>query len=66
MLLGMAAVVFAIAASGLIQIMPSPMATRDYFIVGCLATLVALGCLFAILASTSLKSPNPFFKRRKR
>jgi hypothetical protein len=66
MLLGVAAAVFGIAAFALVQIMPSPLATRDYFIVGCLSTLVALGALFAILISTSLKSANPFFKRRKR
>ena len=65
MLLGIAAAVFGIAAFALVHLMPSPMATRDYFIVGCLATLVALGALFAILASTSLKSANPR-QRRKR
>jgi hypothetical protein len=66
MLFGIAAAVFGIAAFLLIQILPSPLATRDYFIVGCLATLVALLALFVLLISTSLKSPNPFFKRRKR
>ncbi len=57
---------FGIAAFALIHLLPGPLATRDYFIVGCLSTLAALLALFVLLASTSLKSPNTFFKRRKR
>jgi Na+/melibiose symporter-like transporter len=66
MLVGVAVTLFGIAAIVLIKLLPGPHSERDYFIIGCLATLVALFALFLILISTWLKAPNPFFKRRKR
>lgn len=64
MLFGMAAALFGISAIVLIQLLPGPHTIRDYFIIGCLATLVSLFALFLVLIRTWAKAPNPFFKRR--
>lgn len=66
MLVGVAVAMFGISTIVLISLLPGPHTERDYFIIGCLATLVSLFALFLILISTWLKAPNPFFKRRKR
>jgi uncharacterized membrane protein len=66
MLVGVAVALFGITAVVLTQLLPGPRTERDYFIIGCLSTLVALFALFLIVISTWLKAPNPFFKRRKR
>jgi Na+/melibiose symporter-like transporter len=66
MLLGVAVALFGISTIVLMRLLPGPHTERDYFIIGCLATLVSLFALFLILISTWLKTPNPFFKRRKR
>jgi Na+/melibiose symporter-like transporter len=66
MLLGVAGALFAISIIVLTRLLPGPHTERDYFIIGCLSTLVSLFVLFVVLISTWLKTPNPFFKRRKR
>ena len=66
MLLGVAVALFGISITVLTQVLPGPHTERDYFIIGCLSTLVSLFVLFLIVISTWLKTPNPFFKRRKR
>jgi Na+/melibiose symporter-like transporter len=66
MLLGVAVALFGISIIVLTRLLPGPHTERDYFIIGCLATLVSLVALFLILISTWMKTPNPFFKRRKR
>jgi uncharacterized BrkB/YihY/UPF0761 family membrane protein len=66
MLLGVTVALFGISIIVLTQVLPGPHSERDYFIIGCLATLVSLFVLFLIVISTWLKTPNPFFKRRKR
>jgi Na+/melibiose symporter-like transporter len=66
MLLGAAVAFFGIATIVLTQMLPGPHSQRDYFIIGCLATLMSLFALFLIVISTWIKTPNLFFKRRKR
>ena len=66
MLLGVGVALFAISIVVLTQLLPGPHSERDYFIIGSLATLVSLFALFLIVISTWIKTPNPFFKRRKR
>ena len=66
MLLGVAGALFAISIIVLTQVLPGPHTKYDYLIIGCLSTLVSLFVLFVIVISTWLKTPNPFFKRRKR
>ena len=66
MLLGVAVALFGISIIVLTRLLPGPHTERDYFIIGCLSTLISLFVLFVIVISTWLKTPNPFFKRRKR
>ena len=66
MLLGVAAALFGITTIVLTRLLPGPHTERDYFIIGCLSTLVSLFVLFLILITTWMKTPNPFFKQRKR
>jgi uncharacterized membrane protein len=66
MLLGVAVALFAISIIVLTRLLPGPHTERDYFIIGCLSTLVSMFVLFLVVISTWIKTPNPFFKRRKR
>lgn len=61
-----AACVFVVVAAIMIKLMPSPLRDSDYLLIGSVATLLALLALFLALISTSLKSPDVFFKRRKK
>jgi len=65
MLAGVAIALFGISIIGLIKLLPGPHTERDYFIIGCLATLVSLFVMFLILIKTWIKAPNLFGKRRK-
>jgi uncharacterized membrane protein len=65
-LLGVGVALFAISIIVLTRLLPGPHTERDYFIIGSLATLVSLFVLFLIVISTWIKTPNLFFKRRKR
>ncbi len=67
LILGVLAIcVFAAVATILVEVMPRPLRPSDYLIIGSVATLVALLALFLILVSTTLKSSDVFFKRRKK
>ena len=66
MLAGVGVALFGITIIVLIKALPGPHTERDYFIIGCLATLVSLFALFLILIKTWIKGPNLFFKKRKR
>jgi hypothetical protein len=61
-----AACVFVVAAAIMIKVMPSPLKDSDYLLIGSVSTLLALLALFLALVSTTLKSPDVFFKRRKK
>lgn len=58
--------VFAVAAAVMVAIMPSPLKDSDYLVIGSIATLVSLLVMFIALLATRLKSPDPFFKKRKK
>jgi uncharacterized membrane protein YadS len=47
-----------------LRLLPEPRSEADYLVVGGIATLVAMGLLFAVLLTTWVRSPNVFFKRR--
>ena len=66
MLVGFAVALFGISIIVLMQLLPGPHTERDYFIIGCLSTLISLFVLFLILIKTWIKTPNLFFKKRKR
>ena len=58
--------VFAVSAAVIIQFMPAPLKDPDYLVIGSVATLVALLVMFLILRATRLKSPDLFYKKRKK
>ena len=58
--------VFGIAAMVMLKRMPSPLKDTDYLVIGSVATLVSLLVMFLVLIATRLKTPDPFFKRRKK
>ncbi len=58
--------VFGAVAAIMIKVMPAPLKDSDYLVIGSVATLVSLLVLFFGLVSTSLKSSDTFFKRRKK
>ena len=58
--------VFAVVALIMLKIMPGPLKDSDYLVIGSVATLVALLALFFGLVSTSMKTSDVFFKRRKK
>jgi hypothetical protein len=58
--------VFAIVVIILLAIMPTPLKESDYLVIGSVATLASLLALFLLLVSTTMKSANIFFKRRKK
>ena len=61
-----AAVVFALVAGIMLVLMPAPLKNSDYMVAGSVATLAALGGVFVVWMSTTMKSSNVFFKRRKK
>jgi hypothetical protein len=58
--------VFVVAAAVMIKLMPTPLRDSDYLLIGSVSTLLALLALFLALVSTTLKTPDVFFKRRKK
>ena len=66
MLAGVGMSLFAATIIVLMKALPGPHTERDYFIIGCLATLVSLFAMFLILIRTWIKVPNLFFKKRRK
>jgi hypothetical protein len=66
MLGGLAVCVFVVVVVVMLELMPSPLKESDYMVIGSVATLLALSAVFVVLVSTTLKSSDVFFKRRKK
>ena len=67
LLLGLGAgCIFAATAAILANFMPKPLKESDYLVIGSVATLMSLLTLFLALMSTTMKSPDVFFKRRRK
>jgi hypothetical protein len=67
LMLGAAAVcVFVVVAGILLKLMPAPLKESDYMVIGSVATLIALGAVFLVLVSTTMKSTDIFFKKRRK
>ncbi len=67
LMLGAAALcVFVVVAGILLKVMPAPLKESDYMVIGSVATLVALGVVFLVLVSTTMKSTDIFFKKRRK
>jgi hypothetical protein len=58
--------VFGVAAVVMTKLMPAPLKDTDYLVIGSVATLVSLLVMFLVLIATRLKTPDPFFKKRKK
>ena len=58
--------VFGVSAAVMVQFMPAPLKDTDYLVIGSVATLAALLVMFLTLMATRLKSPDMFFKKRKK
>jgi hypothetical protein len=58
--------VFGVSVAVMVQFMPAPLKDTDYLVIGSVATLAALLVMFLTLMATRLKSPDMFFKKRKK
>jgi hypothetical protein len=58
--------VFVVIAVIMLKVMPSPLKESDYMVIGSVATLVSLGVVFLVLVSTTMKSTDIFFKKRRK
>jgi hypothetical protein len=58
--------VFGVSALVMLRLMPAPLKDSDYLVIGSVATLVSLLVMFLVLIATRLKSPDLFFKKRKK
>lgn len=66
MLGGLGVCVFVVVAALMLQFMPAPLKESDYMVIGSVATLLALGAVFLVLVSTTLKATDIFFKKRRK
>lgn len=64
MLAASAVIVFGVTVAIGLKLVPGPRNETDYLVIGSIATLLALGVLFAVLLTTWLRSPDIFFRRR--
>ena len=58
-------VLFATVVLILTQVIPGPRRSTDYLVIGGAATMVCLLALFLILISTTMRSPETFFRKKK-
>jgi len=65
-LAGLAVCVFVVIAALMLKFMPQPLKESDYMVIGSVATLLALGAVFLVLVSTTLKSSDVFFRKRRK
>jgi hypothetical protein len=47
------------------QVLPGPRRPTDYLVMGGAATMICLLVLFLVLISTSMRSPDTFFRKKK-
>jgi hypothetical protein len=66
LLSGLAICVFVVVAIVMLTFMPAPLKESDYMVIGSVATLLALGAVFLVLVSTTLKTTDVFFKKRRK
>lgn len=62
--LGMA-VLFTTVVLILNQVLPGPRRSTDYLVIGGAATMVCLLALFVVLISTTMRSSDTFFRKKK-
>jgi hypothetical protein len=65
-LAALAVCVFVVVSAVMLKLMPVPFKESDYMVIGSVATLVALGVVFVVLISTTMKASDIFFKKRRK
>jgi len=55
---------FSASVAFLLHVMPQPMRSVDYLLVGGLATMLCMAALFLLLIATTMRMPDTFFRRR--
>lgn len=60
------AITFGAAVAVALKVLPGPHSETDYLVVGSIATFLALGVLFAFLINAWVKTPDVFFRRRRK
>lgn len=63
-LTGAAICIFTVSTFLGLQLIPGPHSQIDYLVVGSISTLLSLCVLFAMLLTTMMKLPNPFYRKR--
>src|SRR3984957_15615107 len=66
MLGGLAVCVFAVVAAEVLGFIAGPLKGFCFVVVGLVAVLIGLGAVFLLLVSTTLKSTDVFFKKRRK
>jgi hypothetical protein len=46
------------------HVMPQPLRSVDYLLIGGASTMVCMGALFLLLIATTMRMPDTFFRRR--
>ncbi len=63
-LTGAAICIFTVSTIVGLQLIPGSPSQVDYLVVGSISTLLSMVALFAMLLTTMMKLPNPFFRKR--
>jgi len=61
-----ALIVFGVVGAILLRVLPGPHRSTDFFVIGTVSTLAALGALFVAVITGWLKSRDIFYKRRQK
>jgi len=61
---GFLLVLFTLAVTLLLHVMPQPLRSVDYLLAGGAATMICMAALFFLLIATTLRTPDTFFRRR--
>lgn len=63
-LTGAAICIFTVSTIVGLQLIPGPPSQVDYLVVGSISTLLSMVVFFAMLLTTMMKLPNPFYRKR--
>jgi len=60
------AIVFGLVAVVMVSILPGPLRQTEFMMIGAVSTLVSMLVLFLVLTATTMKTPDLFYKKRKK
>lgn len=55
---------FSASVALMLYLMPQPLRSVDYLIIGGAATMLCMAALFFVLIATTMRMPDVFFRRR--